>query len=237
MASKDYSLQELNICTGSDGLHANLIFYKTVSTFECFKIHLDLCPRHWETYARILASIDENHRDYTIRLLQFLTYSKRPLTIQEAVDVLVVDPNGDPPFDSKLRMPKPQEIMKICSSLVSLVTRQLNGETIMELQLAHFSVQQYLQSKQIEATFRGKTTEVVWTFQNDLNEIRARGSIRPGLAHGPPIGPAQKPAHGRVWTKVFGPWAGRACFVQTQWLMGWPIWPKMGQNPARTCLA
>ena len=161
MASKDYSLQELNICTGSDGLHANLIFYKTVSTFACFKIHLDLCPRHWETYARILASIDENHRDYTIRLLQFLTYSKRPLTIQEAVDVLVVDPNGDPPFDSKLRMPKPQEIMKICSSLVSLVTRQLNGETIMELQLAHFSVQQYLQSKQIEATFRGKTTEVV----------------------------------------------------------------------------
>ncbi|OJJ81197.1 uncharacterized protein ASPGLDRAFT_87665, partial [Aspergillus glaucus CBS 516.65] len=43
-----------------------------------------------ETYARILASIDGNYRDYAIRLLQFITYSKRPLTIQEAVDVLVV---------------------------------------------------------------------------------------------------------------------------------------------------
>lgn len=47
----------------------------------------------------------------------------------------------------------------------------------MELQLAHFSVQQYLQSKQIEATFRGITTEVGSVFQDGLNEIRERGSI------------------------------------------------------------
>src|SRR5436190_14726529 len=79
-----------------------------------------------ETYARILASIDEIYRNYAIRILQFLTYSKRPLTIQEAVDVIVVDPSGNPPFDSKLRMPEPQDIMRICSSLVSVVRRPVN---------------------------------------------------------------------------------------------------------------
>ena len=91
-----------------------------------------------ETYARILASIDGNYRYYAIRLLQFITYSKRPLTIQEAVDVLVVYLSGKLPFDYKLRMPEPQEITRLCSSLVSLVTRQIGGEMVMELQLAHF---------------------------------------------------------------------------------------------------
>ncbi|KAE8371840.1 Pfs, NACHT and ankyrin domain protein [Aspergillus bertholletiae] len=130
-----------------------------------------------ETYARILAGIDEDYRLYAIRLLQFLTYSERPLTIQEAVDVIVVDPSGDPTFDSKLRMPEPRDILKICSSLVSLVTRQLDGKTIMELQLAHFSVQQYLKSDKINAAFPDKRTGVDMIFQTEFTEIRARGCI------------------------------------------------------------
>jgi hypothetical protein len=41
-----------------------------------------------ETYARILANIDEKHRQYAIRILQFLTYSERLLTIHEVVLIL-----------------------------------------------------------------------------------------------------------------------------------------------------
>ncbi|KAE8156909.1 Pfs, NACHT and ankyrin domain protein [Aspergillus tamarii] len=114
-----------------------------------------------ETYARILANIDEIYRPYAIRILQFLTYSERPLTIEEAVDIIVVNPGEEPSFDSNERMPEPREIAVVCSSLVCLVTRRdRRGKTVMELQLAHFSVQQYLESTHIAATFPKKMTDV-----------------------------------------------------------------------------
>ncbi|KAH1416219.1 hypothetical protein KXW31_004599 [Aspergillus fumigatus] len=129
-----------------------------------------------ETYARILANINEKHRQYAIRILQFLTYSERPLTIHEAVDLIVVEPNGSPPFDPKLRMPIPREIMKICPSLVSLVTRQSGDpvETTMELQLAHFSVQQYLSSEQVRESFPKAMTGVGVIFHEGLKQYTAR---------------------------------------------------------------
>ncbi|KAL3707747.1 hypothetical protein TMatcc_005729 [Talaromyces marneffei ATCC 18224] len=132
-----------------------------------------------ETYARILASIDRSYRHYAIRVLQFLTYSNRPLTIQEAIDSIVVEPDGNPTFNAKLRMPETREIIRLCSSLVSLVTRydNLRGEPIMELQLAHFSVEQYLKSGQIKETFPEELTKVGEMFQNGLNEITAKGLI------------------------------------------------------------
>ena len=92
--------------------------------------------------------------------------------VEEAVDAIAVDLAGDPQFDPSLRMPNPQEITKICSSLVSLVTRPVNGleegqeKTVMELQLAHFSVKEYLVSEQVQETFR-----------EGMTETNARGSI------------------------------------------------------------
>ncbi|KAG2002677.1 hypothetical protein GB937_009642 [Aspergillus fischeri] len=132
-----------------------------------------------ETYARILASIDRNYQQYAIRILQFLTYSTRPLTIQEAVDVIVVDPSGDPYFDPSLRMPNPQDIMKVCSSLVSLVIKQDSArtETFMELQLAHLSVQQYLKSRIIGEAFPRGMATIGEIFQTSLREISARADI------------------------------------------------------------
>jgi hypothetical protein len=77
-------------------------------------------------------------------------------------------------------MPEPREILKICSSLVSLVTRQVNnntGETLIELQLAHFSVQQYLKSERIGECFPEKMTKGGVIFQKGINEMSARASI------------------------------------------------------------
>ena len=51
-------------------------------------------------------------------------------------------------------MPDPQEISRYCSSLVSVVRVQERwpeeGETRVELQLAHFSVKEYLLSNRLE---------------------------------------------------------------------------------------
>ncbi|KAI9036965.1 uncharacterized protein KD926_001135 [Aspergillus affinis] len=131
-----------------------------------------------EAYDRVVDGIDENYFDFAIKLLQFLTYSVKPLRLEEAVDVLMVDPTLDPPFDSRLRMPNPREITGICLSLVSLVEWERNRETILKLQLAHSSVQQYLSSKRLgEETFPESTSDKVAKLRDELSETRARGSI------------------------------------------------------------
>src|SRR5271170_3834860 len=62
-----------------------------------------------ETYSRILHSIPSEYKQNAIRILQFLTYSERPLSIEEAVDAIAVGTEGDPYFNPRYRMPDPRE--------------------------------------------------------------------------------------------------------------------------------
>lgn len=105
-----------------------------------------------ETYARILKNLPPEIICPTIRLLQFLTYSERPLRIDEAVDIIAVNLKEQPRFKLENRMPIPEEIMKYCSSLAVRVGRkdEYGNETIGEIQLAHFSVKDYLTSDRTE---------------------------------------------------------------------------------------
>lgn len=130
-----------------------------------------------ETYERFLTSIPETTRQYAITILQFLTWSDRPNQILEIVDALAVNPQEKPTFNPKNRFPVPREVLKICSSLVTLVTREDgdNDDDItsgsdqqmkLELQLAHFSVKEYLTSDRPQGVFRAS-----------LNEISSKASI------------------------------------------------------------
>ncbi|KAF2135962.1 uncharacterized protein K452DRAFT_322729 [Aplosporella prunicola CBS 121167] len=121
-----------------------------------------------ETYARILSSIPSEYEHHTRRILQFLTFSERPLRIEEAVDAIAVNIEGGKGFDPKNRMPRPREISRYCSTLVVVVARQSpeDGDAITELQLAHFSVKEYLTSKRLDQSVA-----------KDLEETTARASI------------------------------------------------------------
>ncbi len=112
-----------------------------------------------ETYSRILSSIPEGPRETAIRILQFLTYSDRPLTVQEAMDAIAIPLDTHRQFDPKYRLPCPDEITRYCSSLVSLVTRRSGGGTVTELELAHFSVKEYLTSESPPEPFRRRLAE------------------------------------------------------------------------------
>jgi len=125
----------------------------------------------YKTYGRVICSIPPKYKEKMIRILQFLAFSGRPLRIEEAVDALVVDPTREPYIDPKFRMPDPQEISRYCSSLVVVVStkgyshdykcdpnsnyyfeddedeHELQG---LELQLAHFSVKEYLTSNRLD---------------------------------------------------------------------------------------
>ncbi|KAK0701084.1 Pfs, NACHT and ankyrin domain protein, partial [Lasiosphaeria miniovina] len=121
---------------------------------------LDSLPQDLnETYSRILTSIPEGRREKAVRILQFLIYSERPLTVEEAVDVIAIplDPYGQ--FDQNSRLPRPNEITRLCSSLVSLVTTGSAGKTVTQLELAHFSVKEYLISTKLPEPFRYKFSE------------------------------------------------------------------------------
>lgn len=122
----------------------------------------------YETYSRILTNIPVERQGKAIRLLQFLVYSERPIRLDEAVDAIATPIDGRRPFDPRYRLQCPQEIARFCPSLVSLVGKSYSTphETVTELQLAHFSVKEYLTS--------GNLPEL---FQRHLSEPEARSSI------------------------------------------------------------
>jgi ankyrin repeat protein len=123
-----------------------------------------------ETYSRILHSIPSEYKLNATRILQFLTYSERPLRIEEAADAIAVDTEGSHYFNPRYRMPDPREITRFCSSLVVLVSTTQDSydkdEEVVVLQLAHFSVKEYLTSERLDK-------DVAHSFQ----EVTAKASI------------------------------------------------------------
>ena len=104
-----------------------------------------------ETYDRILSEIPTELRSDALNVLELLTHSRRPLRIEEAAEVVAIDPYGDPPFDREHRLINAESVLELCPSLlVTSPARIMNGEgeTIetQELKLAHFSVKEYLLS-------------------------------------------------------------------------------------------
>ena len=141
-----------------------------------------------ETYSQILADLPKPYLDTAMRLLQFLAFSERPLRIDEAVDMLAVESRQRPRFKIEDRMPRPEEIIRYCKSLVVITDRQTKndkydqGKTMREVQLAHFSVQTYLVSEQVEdpvvkriqATARATITEICLAYLLELEGLSIR---------------------------------------------------------------
>ncbi|KAK6350646.1 hypothetical protein TWF718_003833 [Orbilia javanica] len=129
-----------------------------------------------DTYARILHNIPTIYRHKAIRILQFLTYSKRPLGIEEIVDALAVDTNGQTYFDPENRMPCPMDILYYCPSLVVVVDStwpypwsSYAQKPCLELQLAHLSVKEYLTSDRLGA--------IGLNIGRELSEFEANASM------------------------------------------------------------
>ncbi|KAI2629526.1 hypothetical protein GGR54DRAFT_266866 [Hypoxylon sp. NC1633] len=121
-----------------------------------------------ETYSRMIASVPPIYKHETTRCLQFLTYSDRPLSVDELVDAIAVDMNSQPRFDPKYRMPDPEEITRYCSSLISVREEEWDpgSSRTLIIQLAHYSVKEYLMSDRLDEEFR-----------NSLSKINASVSI------------------------------------------------------------
>ncbi|KAH0425414.1 hypothetical protein CcaCcLH18_10962 [Colletotrichum camelliae] len=116
---------------------------------EMVETALDTLPQTLnETYDRILTHVPPNHKTRTLRLLQFLVHSRRPLTLQQTAEMLAV---RDDSFDPINIMPCPREVVKLCPGFLtvhveppSLFSDDEENIETEELHLAHFSVKEYL---------------------------------------------------------------------------------------------
>jgi hypothetical protein len=130
-----------------------------------------------ETYDRILTAIGEQDRDFAMRILQWLTFSARPLSVEEIAEVVAIDVAREPAFDRDDVLEDPLEALNICSSLVTLTTNKANGRTESAhriIALAHYSVQEYLVSDRI----RQGSAKQYSMQEAGCHNIIARGSIK-----------------------------------------------------------
>ncbi|KAF2488658.1 HET-domain-containing protein, partial [Lophium mytilinum] len=123
-----------------------------------------LPPTLDETYNRILCAIDDINSEYAVRILRWLTFSSRPLSLDEVTEVIAIDPERDPAFDGEEVLEDPADVLRICSSLVTITTIEEPGKesddddglpfpskssnpTGQTVALAHYSVKEYLVSE------------------------------------------------------------------------------------------
>ncbi len=103
-----------------------------------------------DTYVRILCTIKAEYYSYAFKILQWLVFSVRPLSIQEAAEILAIDEEGERGFDPEYRLEDPRDILTICSSLVTItIAKNDHNEDYEELRLAHYSVKEYLISDRV----------------------------------------------------------------------------------------
>lgn len=89
---------------------------------------------------------------YAIRILRWLTFADRPLTLDEIAEVVAIDVDRDAQFDKEEVLEDPLDVLDICSGLVSITTHVINdklGITKQVAMLAHYSVKEYLLSARI----------------------------------------------------------------------------------------
>lgn len=143
---------------------------------------LALPPTLDDTYERILTGIDDVCRDDALMLLRWLVYAERPLSLRELVEVTITDPSGNGTVDTDDRVDDPEGVLDILAGLVVVDETESDGcddidseeedseekdgedfaepdiepgrrmENDVYVRLAHFSVQEYLESERIHGS-------------------------------------------------------------------------------------
>lgn len=134
-----------------------------------------------ETYDRILGDINPLFKQEVFDILQWLTCSRRPLSLKEVAEIVAFDVRNNNKFNEDNRLAEPGDVLNLCSSLVigidvdsddhkqmlefsflneshletsfeNSITATSESETKVKMvRLAHFSVKEYLVSSRIRA--------------------------------------------------------------------------------------
>jgi hypothetical protein len=111
-----------------------------------------------ETYTRLFLDIDPSYQQDAKYALAWLAFSGRPLLLTELAEAIAIDPKSSRPFDPEERFPDPESVFQILSSLITVSSDENRDKafsapgtscSVVTVQLAHFSVKEYLVSDRI----------------------------------------------------------------------------------------
>jgi hypothetical protein len=111
-----------------------------------------------EIYERILLEIDEEKREYAIRLLRCLAFSRWPLQVKELAEVIAVelDVGSLPGLNVDLRPGDADEaVLSACSTLVTIIKPAFDDNDNRVVQFSHYSVMEFLTSERLAKSDKG----------------------------------------------------------------------------------
>jgi hypothetical protein len=121
-----------------------------------------------------------------MRILQWLTFSARPLSVEEIAEVVAIDVAREPAFDRDEVLEDPLEALEICSSLVTITKNEADGRSGPAqkiIALAYYSVQEYLVSDRIK---QGSAKQ--YSMQEaECHNVITRGSLKYLIQHQQPL--------------------------------------------------
>jgi hypothetical protein len=124
----------------------------------------------------MLQNISPTYKSGAIRLLQFLVYTKRPLKLSEAVEVIATQIDREPRrFRVGNRLFSGADVLRYCPGLVLIADVTRYNETVQELHLAHFSVKEYL-LKEDQFDLGSASTAITRTCLTYLTDIESSHS-------------------------------------------------------------
>ena len=105
----------------------------------------------------MLCNIDHYLIEDARRILTLLCFAPRPLTVREIIDGIAVKINGSTGLNPKRRLQDANDIREICIGFIDIgLSADYTTETYHEeeltsiVRIAHFSVQEYLESERIQ---------------------------------------------------------------------------------------
>ena len=107
-----------------------------------------------ETYERALSVIEDQRREGMRNVLRWLSFSTRPIRLEEIAEVMAVDLSAEPQpvYNPRKRLIDPQRYFQSYSSLVRVLTVKTKSVLYRELRLAHLSVRDFLVSSKIRSS-------------------------------------------------------------------------------------
>lgn len=103
-----------------------------------------------ETYERMLLNIAPASVEYARRIPLLLCCSKRLLTVPELIDGIAVELGDLPKFNPKRKLKNVDVIHQVCPGLIEVDVNTRDDQAT--VRIAHFSVQEYLESERIRLT-------------------------------------------------------------------------------------
>jgi hypothetical protein len=122
-----YNLTTIFICSRFRLASLQINELQDCHTQYDLEVQLESLPHDlYEVYDRIVSGLDERNLEYVLKILQWLSFSARPLQLTEIAQVTGVVPDvaHGLRFESSRAFTDPRSVLTVCSSFVT----EINGE-------------------------------------------------------------------------------------------------------------